>query len=164
MRRSSILQLVGTNQRKPCTLKMSQHHRLKYYLDNITQKFLWIPWQSTYMGNWHVLHLTYCEAKENGCKAQRLHKQQFPIRYILSHPTFSNVHRQLRKTDSFVISNHNAWMPEMEERVLTRFEAISSTSMQEMTYKISISQPVVWHILHEESMPPSTYKKCNLCL
>ena len=38
----------------------------------------------------------------------------------------------------------------MEEQVLTRFEAISSTSPRAVVYEINIFQPVVWRIVNEE--------------
>ena len=102
------------------------------------------------------MHLTYDEAKEDGCEARRFCEQRFPIGCVSSHPTFSSIDRRLRKTGSFAISNRNARRsqnvrtPEMRERVLTRFEAISSTSTRAVFYEIDIFQPVVWRIVHEE--------------
>ncbi|GFR18339.1 TBC1 domain family member 4 [Trichonephila clavata] len=52
---------------------------------------------------------------------------------------------------------------EMEERVLTSFKAASCTSTQAVAYEANISQPVMWHNLHEERMHPYTCKECNPC-
>ncbi|GFR20355.1 hypothetical protein TNCT_366611 [Trichonephila clavata] len=80
------------------------------------------------------MRLTYDEAKENGCESRRLYKQRFLTHRIQSHCTFLSVDQRLQATDYFAISNlnlgrlRNLRKPEMEERILTRFETASSTS------------------------------------
>ena len=145
------------------SFKNVQHHRLKYYLDNIVRNFSWMTWQNTSIRSRlirtsHTVKQKRSDAKHENCA------NRFPFFCILSHPIFSSVDRWLRKSGSFAISNHNARClqnartPEMEERVFTRFEAIPSTSTRAVACKIGISQPVVWCITHEKRMPPNNAK------
>lgn len=113
------------------------------------------------------MHLTCIRAKRNGCKARRLYKQCSEIHHIPSHPTFSSVDWRLQEINLFAISNRyaghlqNAQIPEMEERVWTKFEIAPCTSTRAVAYKMGIFQPVVLHIVHEECMYPCYMQKVH---
>ena len=52
---------------------------------------------------------------------------------------------------------------EMQNNVLTRFEAVSTTSAWAVAYKIGISQSGMWRIVHEECMHPYHMQKMQSC-
>ena len=103
-------------------------------------------------------------SKSNGHKALRLYEQRFPCH------TFFSVDKQLWKTSLFIIwhcnarCSWNAQMPEMENKVLTRFKAIPTTSVWVVAYKIGIFQSRVWHIVHEECIHPYHMQKVQSCI
>ena len=97
------------------SFKNVQHHRLKYYLDNIVRNFSWMTWQNTSIRSRlirtsHTVKQKRSDAKHENCA------NRFPFFCILSHPIFSSVDRWLRKTGSLPSQTATQDVREVHER------------------------------------------------
>jgi hypothetical protein len=115
-----------------------------------------------YYSTREMADMIFCYGLANGSnrEARARYVQKYPTRRVPSQKLFSKLFQRLAETGSLkprVIDRgrtRSVRMPNMEERILRRVEEDPTTSVRRIAAAEGISHPLVWSILHEQSLYP----------
>jgi hypothetical protein len=106
------------------------------------------------------MHFMYGRVNGNSREACRLYAENYPQRRIPSNKLFTKLYQRLSEPGSFAswVSDsgrpRSVRIPDMEVRILRRVEEDPGTSVRGIKAAEGIGVPLVWRILHEQSLYP----------
>lgn len=106
------------------------------------------------------MHFVYGLADGNAREARRIYQERYPNRVLPAAKTFTNLHRRLAETGSFMRTRdipgrpRTARTPELEEAVLNAIDENPGTSTRIIADALNSTQATVWRILHDQQLYP----------